>query len=381
MSRQGQSFLSLSDDSITPSSSLLFPSPIPTFVSTIASGSLHLTLEMSAQGTSLRQEPEVVLGEVPEVSVQQNTKVSVEEAVGVSIGKYKGSLDDVSFAGQHYLSTEMAGAAVISISGTPLSSELSVFLSSEPSLSLSSESGVALSPGLQAPIKRLPTEIIERVFIIFIEQKCPLLWSLFETGRIPLNSERGGLHANSSLIQQKLQEEHATVLPLLRISGYFYSIISRLLSHREVYINGIRSFNQLTLFEQRRAGGFFVIERTPVIESMFRKEGDPYTPEMRQDQRSLRGSPSGVRPYRSTRPMRYRSYDRTGSGTGWRIPENNSDSFWAPKGWDMFPTWLTGGSHPSGLYLFDDDADEIIGMLFPFRNRGETFHPFIVTDV
>lgn len=377
MSRQGQSFLSLSDDSITPSSSLLLSSPTPTFVSTPASSNslLHLTLEMSTQDTSLRQEPEVFLEEVSGVSVQQNTEISVDEAVEISIEKYKGSLDDASFAGPDYLSAEMAGAAAISIPGTLLPSELSVFLSSEPSLPLSSESGVALSP-----IKKLPTEIIERVLIIFIEQKCPLLWSLFGTGRIPINSERGGLHANSSLIQQKLQEEHATVLPLLRISGYFYSIISRLLSHREVYINGIRSFNQLTLFEQRRAGGVFVIERTPVIESMFRKEGDPYTPEMRQDQRSLRGSPSGVRPYRSTRPMRYRSYDRAGSGTGWRTPEN-SDSFWAPKGWDMFPTWLTGGSHPSGLYLFDDDADEIIGMFFLFGNCGETFPPIIVTNV
>lgn len=324
---------------------------------------------MSAQDIALRREFGVFLEEAPGVLVQQVPQVSVEEAAGISTNKYEGSLDVESFVGQdqafdnpstgNYLSADIAETA-----GVPLSSELSVFLSSEPSLSSSCKFDVALSSRLHASINTLPTEIIERVFIIFIEQKCPLLWSLFGTGRIPLNSERGGLHVNSSLIQQKLQEEHASILPLLRISGYFYSIISRLLSHREVYINGIRSFNQLTLFEQRRAGGFFVIKKTPVIENMFRKEGEPYTPEMKQGQRSFRGSPLGIRPYRSTRPMRYRSYDRTGSGTGWRTPETNSDDFWAPKGWDMFPSWLTGGSNPSGLYLFDSDADEIIGISF-----------------
>lgn len=336
---------------------------------------------MSVQDITLRQESGVFLEEAPGVLVQQVPEVSVKETAGISIGKYEGSLDVESFAGQdqtfetpstgnYYLSTDTAEVA-----GVPLSSELPVFLSSEPSLPLSCESDVALSSRLHAPIKRLPTEIIERVFIIFIEQKCPLLWSLFGTGRIPINSERGGLHVNSSLIQQKLQEEHSSVLPLLRISGYFYSIISRLLSHREVYINGIRSFNQLTLFEQRRAGGFFVIKKTPVIENMFRKEGEPYTPEMRQNQRSLRGSPSGVQPYRSTRPMQYRSYDRTGSGTGWRTPETHPDDFWAPKGWDMFPSWLTGGSHPSGLYLFDSDVDEIIGISF---SLGTPFIPWLL---
>lgn len=373
MSRQSSGFLSLRDDNIPPSplSSLSLPS-------ISASGSLDSQLnllEISTRDIPLRQEYEVSLGEIPGISVQGVPEISVQEATRISLEKYEELSGRVSFSGQEQVSNSSpvssyqlsAGTAdapgAASLSGIPVSSKLSVLVSSA-SLPFSSKPRVAPPPEPYIPITRLPTEIIEKVFIIFIEHRCPLLCSLYRTGGIPINSEKKGLHANSSLIQRKLQEEHASVRPLLCLSGYFYGIISRLLSHREVYINGIRSFNQLTLFEQRRTGGFFVIKKPPVIESMFRKEGEPYTLEMRQDRRSLRGSPPGVHPYRSTRPMRYRSYDCTGSGTGWR-DSRSLDSSWAPAGWDMFPSWLTGGSIESGLYLFDDDADnKIIGNLF-----------------
>lgn len=330
------------------------------------------------------------LEEIPEISLQQVPGISIEDTSGISPEKHEGSPDGVGVTGQEqvfaYPSTgnghppaEIAEtSSVTSSSGIPLSSELGVSLASELSVLSLSEPPLPLSSELRVPITRLPTEIIEKVFVIFVEHKCPLLCSLYQTGGIPINSERQGLHANSSLIQHKLQEEHASLLPLLCLSGYFYGIVSRLLSHREVYINGPQCFNQLTLFEQRRAGGFFIIKKTPIIESMFRKNGEPYTSEMRQNRRSLRGSPPGVRPYRSTHPMRYRSYDCTRSGTGWR-KLHNPDSSWAPKGWDMFPGWLTGGSLPSGLYLFEDGADEeITGMSFSLAIATETFIPSLI---
>lgn len=362
MSRQSSSFLSPRDDNIPPSP----VSPIP-LASILASGSLgsQLHLEISAPDIPLQQEYEV---EVLGMSVQE---IPIRETTGISLENHGELTDRVSFADLErvfnnapihncHLSVDAHEAA--SLSGVAVSSELPV-LSSKP-LRYSSKPGVVLSP--QVSITRLPTEIIEKVFAVFIEHSCPLLYSLYETGSIPINSEREGLHANSSLIQRKLQQEHASIRPLLSLSGYFYGVISRLLSHREVYLNGIRSFNQLVLFEQRQAGGFFVIKNPPIIESLFRLEGEPYTPEMRQYRRSLRGSPPGVRPYRSTHPMRNRSYDRTRSGTEWRDCEPGSS--WTPEGWDMFPSWLAGGSIESGMALCGDDADNTrVGMFVSWQ--------------
>lgn len=367
MSRQSSSFLAPRDDNIPPSPTSSVPLPfIP------ASGALDSQIhpEVSAQDIPLQQE---YGAEVVEMPVQQVSEIPVQEATGISLEKHEDLTGGVSFG---FTDLEQVfnnipirnchlahGAA--SLSEVPVSSELSV-LSSEP-LQISSKPGVTLSPKYQLSITKLPTEIIEKVFAVFIENRSPLLHSLYETGSIPINSEREGLHANSSLIQRKLQQEHASIRPLLSLSGYFYGIISRLLSHREVYLNGIRSFNQLILFEQRNAGNFFVIKKLPIIESMmFPLEGEPCTLEMRQYRRSLRGSPPGIRPYRSTLPMQNRSYDRTRSGTEWRDCE--LDISWAPTGWDMFPCWLAGGSIESGMSLYGDGTDnEIIGMFVSWK--------------
>lgn len=372
MSRQSSIFLSPRDDNIP-------PSPVSVaLASIIASGSLdpQLHLEISASDIPLQEYEVEVLG----MSVQE---IPVPEAAGISLENHEELTDGVSFADLEqvfnntpihncHLSADADEAAPLS--EVPVSSELPVLsseplspepLSSEP-LQFSSKSGVILSPEPQVYITRLPTEIIEKVFAVFIEHSCPLLYSLYETGSIPINSEREGLHANSSLIQRKLQQEHASIRPLLSLSGYFYGIISRLLSHREIYLNGIRSFNQLVLFKQRKVGGFFVIKKPAVIESLFRLEGEPYTPEMRQHRRSLRGSPPGVLPYRSTHPMQNRSYDRTRNGTEWRDCEPGST--WTPEGWDMFPSWLAGGSIEGGMALCGDDADnKRVGMFVSWR--------------
>lgn len=226
-------------------------------------------------------------------------------------------------------------------------------------------------------ITKLPMEIIEKVFIMYIEDKCPLLCSLFETGCLPVNSEEEGLHVNSTFIQHKIKRERASLLPLLRLSSYFYGIISGLLSRQNAYISGVRSLQCFNLFARRRAAKFLVIPRLPYIESMFRKEGEPFIPALHG-----RGPmfPDDGEHYQDTSPMKYYSWDHAGTGTEWRVCRQGGEN-WKPKGWEMFPSWLTGGSRASGEYLFDDVAgnDGFDGMLFFLGNFGLTFHP--ISDI
>lgn len=287
----------------------------------------------------------------------QSSFNSPQETPEVLLEKPVGLVDGMTIIAQEQVSVDLAigNEHDTEIVMTP---EASTPLGVLPEVSAE----VLLPSEVPVPITKLPMEVIEKVFTVFIENKCPLLCSLYRTGCLPINSEQGGLHTNSSYIEEKLKKEQTSLLPLLRLSSYFYGVISGILCRHNAYITGVRSFECLDLFSRRRAAGSFSLPRSPVIESYFRKEGEPCDPRLLR----IHGSPAGILPFRDSFPMTEGlSFDPDGRGTEWRESRQQEQS-WKPKGWEEFPVWLIGGSRPSGEYLFEnvEDGEETCGMLF-----------------